>query len=285
MKDLSERYDLHTHTTYSDGTFTVEELLKRAKYIGLKGIAITDHDTMEGISEGKEIAHELDLKFIPGIEFSCSYQGYEIHILGYFLNDKSEKLASKLIELKKARKERNEKIIKKLNNLGLKITMEEIEKEATGTIVSRAHICNVMMNKGFVYSKGEAFKQYLGRNGVAYVEKGSSDPIEIIKLIKECRGISALAHPSLICDSRERTEKIIDILLEAGLDGLEVEYSSYTPKEIKYYRKLATEKGLLKVGGSDFHGGNRVGVDIAHASITEEDIKDLLERESKEEVK
>ena len=278
MKDLSERYDLHTHTTYSDGTFTVEELLKRAKYIGLKGIAITDHDTMEGISEGKLIANELGLEFIPGIEFSCSYEGYEIHILGYFLNEKSPKLTSKLIELKQARKERNEKIVKKLNNLGLKITMEEIEKEATGAIVSRAHICNVMMNKGFVYSKGEAFKQYLGRNGVAYVEKGSSDPIEIIKLIKECEGISALAHPSLVSNSREKTEKILDILIEAGLNGLEVEYSSYTPKEVKYYRKLATEKGLLKVGGSDFHGGNRVGVDIAHASISEEDIKKLLER-------
>lgn len=285
MKNLSERYDLHTHTTYSDGTYSVEELLKRAKYVGIKGIAITDHDTMEGVPEGKEIAQELGLKFIPGIEFSCSYQGYEIHILGYFLNEKSEELASKLIELKKSRKERNEKIVKKLNDLGLKITMEEIEKEATGTIVSRAHICNVMMNKGFVYSKGEAFKQYLGRKGIAYVEKGSSDPIEIIKLIKKCGGASALAHPSLICDSRERTEKILDILLEAGLDGLEVEYSSYTSKETKYYRELATKKGLLKVGGSDFHGGNRVGVDIAHATVSEEDIKDLLERESKEEVR
>ena len=245
MKDLSERYDLHTHTTYSDGTFTVEELLKRAKYLGLKGIGITDHDTMEGIFQGKHIANELNLEFIPGIEFSCSYEGYEIHILGYFLNENSEKLTSKLIELKKARKERNEKIIKKLNNLGLKITMDVIEKEATGTIVSRAHICNVMMNKGFVYSKGEAFKQYLGRNGVAYVEKGSSDPIEIIKLIKGCKGISALAHPSLICNSREKTEKILDTLITAGLDGLEVEYSSYTAKDVKYYRKLAEEKKLF----------------------------------------
>lgn len=284
MTDLSERYDLHTHTTYSDGTYNVEELLKRAKYIGLKGIAITDHDTMEGVSEGKEIAQKLGLKFIPGIEFSCSYQGYEIHILGYFLNDKSKKLIAKLTELKIARKERNEKIITKLNSLGLKITMEEVEKEATGTIISRAHICNVMINKGFVYSKSEAFKQYLGRNGIVYVEKGNSDPIEIIKLIRECGGISALAHPSLICDSRERTEKILDVLLEAGLDGIEVEYSSYTPKEAKYYRKLAVEKGLIKVGGSDFHGSNRVGVDVGHVSILEEDIKELLEKGSEEEL-
>ncbi|MGL4654124.1 PHP domain-containing protein [Cetobacterium sp.] len=279
---MKKKYDLHTHTTYSDGTFTVDELLKRAKYIGLTGISITDHDTMEGVSEAKNIAENLDLDFISGIEFSCSCDGYEIHILGYLLDEKSEKLASKLIELKKARNNRNEKIVKRLNSLGLKITLEEIEQEATGTIVSRAHICNVMMKKGFVYTKGEAFKQYLGRKGAAYIEKECSNPFEIIKLIKECGGVSALAHPSLICDSKEKIEKILNLLIEAGLDGLEVEYSSYTPKDREYYRELAKSKNLLMVGGSDFHGGNRAGIDIAHSSIAAEDIKDLLERRYKE---
>ncbi|MGL5175203.1 MAG: PHP domain-containing protein [Cetobacterium sp.] len=279
---MKKRYDLHTHTTYSDGTFTVEELLKRAKYIGLAGIAITDHDTMEGVSEARAIAKSLDLDFVSGIEFSCSYEGYEIHILGYLLDEKSEELSSKLIELKKARTNRNEKIVNRLNSLGLKITLDEIEKEATGAIVSRAHICNVMMKKGFVYTKGEAFKQYLGRKGAAYIEKESSNPFEIIKLIKKCGGVSALAHPSLICESKEKIEKILKLLIEAGLDGLEVEYSSYTPKETKYYKELANKNNLLMVGGSDFHGGNRVGVDIAHSSISKDDIKRLLERKCKE---
>ncbi|MEG0068586.1 PHP domain-containing protein [Cetobacterium sp.] len=278
MKDLSRYYDLHIHTTYSDGTFTVKEIFERAKFLGMKGISISDHDTMEGIDEAKKIASELDLEFIPGIEFSCALDGLEIHILGYFLDKNCEELKAKLVELKKAREERNIKMIKKLNDRGLRITVEEVEKEATGTIVSRAHICNVMMNKGFVYSKGEAFKQYLGRKGVAYVEKGNSDPKEIIKLIKKCGGVSALAHPNLVSESREKVEKIIDILKESGLDGLEVEYSSYTSKERAYYRKLAMEKNLLMVGGSDFHGGNRVGIDIGYASISEEDVKELLER-------
>ena len=278
MKNLSTRYDLHIHTTYSDGTYSVEEILKKAKFLGLKGIAITDHDTMEGIDEGKEISKRLDIDFIPGIEFSCVYEGYEIHILGYFLDNKSEKLAKKLQELRVARELRNEKMIKKLNDRGLKITLDEVKEEATGTIVSRAHICNVMLNKGYVYSKGEAFKQYLGRKGVAYVEKESSDPIEIIKLIKECKGVSALAHPSLICNSREKVEKIIDILKQAGLDGLEARYSSYTIKEEIYYKKLATDKNLIKVGGSDFHGGNRLGVDIGQTSTPFEDVKELYLR-------
>ncbi|MGL5088198.1 MAG: PHP domain-containing protein [Cetobacterium sp.] len=279
---MKERYDLHTHTTYSDGTFSVEELLKRAKYVGLTGISITDHDTMEGVPEAREIAKDLGLDFISGIEFSCFYNGYEIHILGYLLNEKSEKLAAKLLDLKKYRKERNEKIIKRLNNLGLKITVEEIEKEATGSIVSRAHICNVMMKKGFVYTKGEAFRQYLGNKGAAYIEKGGSSPIEIIELIKECGGVSALAHPHLISDSKEVVEKILNILVKAGLDGLEVEYSSYSAQDSKYYKKLAKDKNLLTVGGSDFHGENRVGVHLAHTSIAKEDIKDLLKRKEME---
>ncbi|MGL5000756.1 MAG: PHP domain-containing protein [Cetobacterium sp.] len=279
---MKERYDLHTHTTYSDGTFSVQELLKRAKYVGLTGIAITDHDTMEGILEAREIAKNLDLDFISGIEFSCSYNGYEIHILGYNLDEKSEKLASKLLELKKARRERNEKIIKKLNNLGLKITVEEIETAATGSIVSRAHICNVMMKKGFVYTKGEAFRQYLGSKGAAYVEKGSSSVIEIIELIKECGGVSALAHPSLISDSKEVVEKILDVLVKVGLDGIEVEYSSYSPKDAEYYKSLAKDKNLLSVGGSDFHGENRAGIDVGHTSIDKEVIKELLKRRDME---
>ncbi|MGL4946566.1 MAG: PHP domain-containing protein [Cetobacterium sp.] len=279
---MKERYDLHTHTTYSDGTFSVQELLKRAKYVGLTGIAITDHDTMEGILEAREIAKNLDLDFISGIEFSCSYNGYEIHILGYNLDEKSEKLASKLLELKKARRERNEKIIRKLNNLGLKITVEEIETAATGSIVSRAHICNVMMKKGFVYTKGEAFRQYLGNKGAAYVEKGSSSVIEIIELIKECGGVSALAHPSLISDSKEVVEKILDVLVKVGLDGIEVEYSSYSPKDAEYYKSLAKDKNLLSVGGSDFHGENRAGIDVGYTSIDKEVIKELLKRRDME---
>lgn len=276
--ELKDCYDLHTHTRYSDGTYTVEELLSRAKFLGLKGISITDHDTMEGISEGREVAKKLELDFIPGIEFSCAMQGYEIHILGYFLDENCEELKNKLIELKEDRLNRNLRIVEKLNSRGLKITLKDIEDESTGSIVSRAHICNAMMKKGYVYSKGEAFKQYLGRKGVAYVEKRNSDPIGIIELIKRCGGISVLAHPNLISESREKVEEIVKILKNAGLDGLEVEYSSYTSKERKYYRKLAENMELLVTGGSDFHGENRVGVDVGRSYIKENELKYFFER-------
>lgn len=278
MDKNKKKYDLHTHTTYSDGTFTVKELLLRAKYLGLFGIAITDHDTMEGISEGKEIAKELELDFIPGVEFSCGLNGMEIHILGYFLDENSQKLKVKFLELQKIREERNKKIISALNRLGLKISMEEVEEETTGSIVSRAHICSVMLRKGYVNSKGDAFKQYLGRRGVAYIEKGYSNPIEIIKLIKSCGGVSALAHPHLISDSQEKIDKLIDELVEAGLEGIEVEYSSFKPLHKKYYKELAKSKGLFTIGGSDFHGKNRSGVDIGDAFVEKTDIEEFLKK-------
>lgn len=271
-------YDLHLHTTYSDGTFSVKELLERAKKNGMSGISITDHDTMDGIEEGIEESKKIGVDFIPGIEFSCSLEGLEIHILGYFLDIHCEKLKIKLEKLKEARDERNIKIVKKLNDRGLKITLEDIKKEAVGNIVSRAHICNAMMNKGYVYSKGEAFKQYLGRTGSAYVEKRDSNPIEIIKLIKECGGISSLAHPIFICESREKIEKLLEKLIDAGLDGIETNYSSYTSKEKKYFSKLADKYNLLKTGGSDFHGENRIGVDIGKAYICGEDVEKFMSR-------
>lgn len=278
MENICKKYDLHTHTIYSDGTFSVRELLERAKKNGLNGVAITDHDTMDGILEGIEISNELDIDFIPGIEFSCTLHGTEVHILGYFLDVNNENLKDKLNKLKKVRDERNIKIISKLKERGLKISLDDVKKEAKGKIISRAHICNALMSKGIVYSKGEAFKQYLGKNAVAYVEKKDSDPIEIIKSIKEWGGISSLAHPIYLSESREKIENILKELIAAGLNGLEGEYSSYSSKERKYFAKLIKKYNLIKTGGSDFHGDNRLGVDIGKSYIENEDVERFISR-------
>lgn len=278
MENIKKKYDLHTHTIYSDGTFSVKELLERAKKNGLSGISITDHDTMDGVIEGIEIAKKLDIDFISGIEFSCTLQGVEVHILGYFLDVNNENLKNKLKNLKEVRDERNIKIVSKLRERGLNITLDDVRKEAKGKIISRAHICNALMNKGIVYSKGEAFKQYLGKNAVAYVEKKDSNPFDIIKLIKEWGGISSLAHPIYLSDSREKIEKILKELIDEGLDGIEVEYSSYTSKERKYFSKLAEKYDLIKTGGSDFHGDNRLGVDLGKSYIENEDVERFISR-------
>lgn len=276
MENIDKKYDLHTHTIHSDGTFSVKELIERAKKNGLNGLAITDHDTMDGVLEGLKLAKEYDIDFIPGIEFSCSLEGREIHILGYFLDFNCIELKNELKKLKSARDERNIKIIKKLRDRGLKITMEDVEKEAGGNIISRAHICNAMMAKGIVYSKGEAFKQYLGNGAVAYVEKRDSNPFDIIKVIKKCGGVSSLAHPIYISESREKIENIVERLVKEGLNALEGEYSSYTGKDRKYFDKLCKKYNLLKTGGSDFHGNNRPGVDVGKSYIKNDDIDKLL---------
>lgn len=277
-----KKYDLHTHTRESDGTLSIRELLEKAKNIGLSGVAITDHDTMEGIPKAIEIAKKIGIEFIPGIEFSCSFNGDEIHILGFYLEENIE-LQKKLDELKIAREKRNEKIVKKLQNLGLKIDLEEVIAEATGTIVSRAHICNVMLKKGYAYTKGEVFKQYLGSKGVAYAEKENSNPFEIVKLIKKSKGVAILAHPGLINESKEKVEKLIDLLKESGLDGIEAIYSSYSEKEVAYYKDLAERKNLIISGGSDYHGENRVEVELGQVYLNEKEMERV--RKCKEETK
>lgn len=279
---MMKKYDLHTHTKISDGTLSVKELLKKAKDIGLSGVAITDHDTMEGVPEALRESKKIGIEFIPGIEFSCNFNGDEIHILGFYLENNME-LEKKLADLKISRYERNKKIIKKLQNLGLKIDLKEVEEEATGSIVSRAHICNVMLRKGYGHKKGEIFRQYLGSKGAAYVEKENSNPFEIVKLIKRSKGIAILAHPGLICESREKVEKLIDILKENGLDGIEAIYSNYSAEETSYYKNLAERKSLIISGGSDYHGGNRVEVELGQVYLNDDEMKKL--KECKEERK
>lgn len=279
---MMKKYDLHTHTKISDGTLSVKELLKKAKDIGLSGVAITDHDTMEGVPEALRESKKIGIEFIPGIEFSCNFNGDEIHILGFYLENNME-LEKKLADLKISRYERNKKIIKKLQNLGLKIDLKEVEEEATGSIVSRAHICNVMLRKGYGHKKGEIFRQYLGSKGAAYVEKENSNPFEIVKLIKRSKGIAILAHPGLIRESREKVEKLIDILKENGLDGIEAIYSNYSAEETSYYKNLAERKSLIISGGSDYHGGNRVEVELGQVYLNDDEMKKL--KECKEERK
>ena len=267
---MKKEYDLHSHTSASDGTYTSKELIERAKNNGLKGIAITDHDTVDGLEEGKKEAEKLGIEFIPGIEFSCIYEEKDVHILGYFLDYKNEKLSEELEKLKKSREEGNREIIRKLNLYKVRITEEDILQEAKGNIVSKAHIANVMMAKGYSYTRGSAFKEYLGSTGVAYVKRKDFPPEKGIELVKMAGGIAILAHPKLISTNENFIEKLIIDLKNKGLDGIEVEYGSFTKEDMIKYSKLAKELNLLITGGSDFHGLNREGVDLGDGGINTE---------------
>lgn len=250
-------YDLHTHTVFSDGTITPKEMVKFAKNRGLFGVAITDHDTIKGISQGVEAGIEEGLEVIPGIEFSSSIMGEDVHILGYFININDEIFKENLEKLNRSREERNKKIIENLRKYKIEITMDELEKEAQGDIISKLHISKLMWKKGYIDTIQSGFKQYLGKNGVAYEGHGNFTPHRAVEIINENGGVAVLAHPKLYTDSEVKLEKLIKELILKGLNGIEIQYPSFTKGERERYIALADKYNLVVTGGSDFHGDNR----------------------------
>ena len=237
--------DLHIHTTYSDGLLTPDEVIKVAFQKGLYAISITDHDTVAGIRKFEN----SQVKVIPGIEFGCVFEGEDVHILGYFSKYFLPKISEKVSFLKEKRTERCSEIIKKLNNQGLKIDMEDVSIYTQNGLIGRPHIARALIERGYVHSMREAFDLYLNRGCPAYVERCSLSIEETIDLIHEEEGIAVLAHPGLI-----KRKEIIDYVIKEGIDGLEVIHSKHTHEDVVYFLSLAKKKNLLITGGSDSHG-------------------------------
>lgn len=250
--------DLHVHTTASDGSLTPYELVKYASQKGLCAVSITDHDTISGIDEARKAGKEFDVEVISGLEISVDYET-EMHILGYFIQT-SSLFEEKLKELRLRRNSRNNKIINKLQQLGLDISILDIESEAHGESIGRPHIANVMMKKNYVKNINEAFEKYLGEGGLAYFPRERITINEGIELIKSAGGIPVLAHPRYL--RQEKIEEIVAEMKEMGLQGLEVYYSMNKKGETKRFRKIAQKYGLVATGGTDFHGKNRPQIDI-----------------------
>ena len=268
MKKKKE-YDLHAHTLESDGTYSPEELVEKAKESGLKGIAITDHDTIAGLAKGKKKASEIGIDFIEGIEFSCQDGDLEVHILGHFLNSEDDFLKKELKELIKVREERNEKILEKLLKYKIKLTMEELKEEAGGEIISKAHIANLMLKKGYVYTRNSAFREYLGKDGVAYVPKKNFPPEKAVEIIVKNGGKASIAHPALITKKESVFIELLERLIKKGLKGIEANYPSFTEEEKNKYKQIAKQYNLFITGGSDFHGGNREEIEVGDEGISE----------------
>lgn len=244
------KFDLHTHTNNSDGIYSYEELIDLALKRNLDGIAITDHDNVDGL-EGAIIYSRnfKNFKLIPGIEFSSVYKGQEVHILGYFIDYKDKSLINLTREIKKSRIDRGNKIIEKLNNLGIRITIDEVKLFSKGDFIGRPHIARALIKNSYVRTISEAFEKYLGINAKAYVERYKISIEEIISLIKSLGGISILAHPGLIKD-----RSIIDYCIAQGVDGLEAIYPKHSYKDFKFFSNKAEKNNLIVTGGSDFHG-------------------------------
>ena len=257
--------DLHTHSTYSDGTFSVKELIDRAHEKGLAAIALTDHDTVDGIDEAIEYAAEEypDLEVIPGIEFSTEIEGKEVHVVGLYIDYHDKEFIDGLSAFIDSRTGRNIKMCKKLSEeAGIPISYEVLTEEYPGTVITRAHFAKFMVENGYVNSRNEVFDRYIGDHAPYYVEREKISPEDAINSILKAKGVPILAHPILYRLSDERLEALVSKLKDAGLVGIEAIYSTYELRDERQIKELAKKYDLLVSGGSDFHGANKPDIDL-----------------------
>ncbi|MDO8686157.1 MAG: PHP domain-containing protein [Clostridiales bacterium] len=267
--DLSKAYiDLHMHTTASDGSLSPRQLVQEAKNAGLSIISVTDHDTIDGINEALEAGEELGVTVIPGIEISTEFKP-EMHILGYFRRENCSRIEDVAARLVEYRNERNPKIILKLNELGLDISMDEVKRASGGEIVGRPHFAMVLKEKGYAASLKEAFEVFLGTRGLAYFKKEKLTPEEGIMEIKKADGVAILAHPGLLGIGRESMDEFVGHLVEWGLGGIEVYYPEHDEELTQYLERLAVRLGIIATGGSDFHGALKddIRLGVGHGNL------------------
>lgn len=256
--------DLHVHSNYSDGTCSPKELVDLAISKNLKAIALTDHDTIEGLEEIMEYAGDKNIEIIPGIELSTEYFGRDIHILGLYINPYNPQFQKHLVTFQEARINRNRKMCENLTAQGIDINYEDLMDTFSGAVVTRAHYARYLLDKGYVKSMKEAFERYVGDHCKAFVPREKITPARAVSLILAAGGIPVLAHPILYRLSDANLDKLVSELKEAGLMGIEAVYSTYAPSEERYVKRLAAKYNLLVTGGSDFHGSNKKDIDLGN---------------------
>lgn len=255
--------DMHVHTTASDGEDSPELVVARAKEIGLEAVAITDHDTVAGIEPAIAAAGLNGIEVIPGIELSTVYGDEELHILGYFIDLHCREFLDRINVFRSFRVSRMEKMVKKLQELGIALDMEKVRSISGSASVGRPHLALAMVAAGVVDNITEAFDQYLGTGGPAYVPRYRLPAVEALKLIRTAGGAPVLAHPAL-----SNSSKLIPSLKEAGLAGLEAYHPAHTRALSAYYCRLAQEYALIVTGGSDYHGlGHKEGVRLGMRTV------------------
>lgn len=252
--------DLHIHTTASDGTATPEEVVRLAKKKGFSLIAITDHDTMDGVKEAMEAGKKYNVEVIPGVEISAGVD-LEVHMLGYGMSPDHPVMVEMMEDMRQARIERMVRMIENLRNMGIDITQEEVEALADGAI-GRPHIARVMIAHGVVPDVRTAFRDYIGLNAPAYAERRKMTSEQVIRNIRAAGGVPVLAHGGLLRIGEVQMNQWIDAMVHAGLMGLECYHNAHTPAMERFLRNAAAKRGLLVTGGSDFHGATRKDIDL-----------------------
>jgi len=248
---IVSQVDLHIHSTASDGRLSPEEVVAKSAGLGLTTIAITDHDTVDGIVPALEAAKAFPgLRVIPGVELSTDVTQGEVHILGYFINYTSRELRARLERMRNSRRERAQGMIAKLRDLGIHVEWRRVQEIAGSGSIGRPHLAQAMLEKGYVASFSEAFDSYIGRGSPAYVERKKMAPVDAVELILGAKGLPVLAHPLTINDP----EAMVIELKTAGLVGIETYYKNYNTDEVSRLAGLAEGYNLVATGGSDYHG-------------------------------
>jgi hypothetical protein len=252
--------DLHLHSTASDGTYSPAEIIQMAAQIGLKAISITDHDTLEGSRQALQLNFPSTLRFITGVEISAAIPpewsiGGGIHLLGYGVDPEDAALGESLDRFVVARNRRIDKIVDRLNAIGIDLTMAQVQAEVGDSVAGRPHVASAMINGGYATDVDDAFNRFLGNDRPAYVGKERLDCRLAIELIRNAGGIPVLAHPYLVpAPDADALSAFMAHLCDAGLQGIEVYYTRHTPEAVAQYRSIAEAFDLLATGGSDFHG-------------------------------
>ena len=271
---MGSRADLHAHSTFSDGVLTPTELIELAYRGGVRVMALTDHDTTDGLPEGFAAAGRYpDFTLIPGIEMSTDVPGNEVHILGHFIDWRDQTFQRTLVQLRESRLGRARKMVERMAELGKPVTWERVLSFAGEGAVGRPHIARALVKAGHVGTVNEAFDLYLSRNGPAYVERERQTPTEVVEILTSVNGLPTLAHPRELGELAE----LLTPLKAVGLVGMEVYYKDYSSDEVERLHVLAEQFGLIPLGGSDYHGfGGPQQRDPGDIPLPDEPVERLL---------
>ncbi|MBI4805630.1 MAG: PHP domain-containing protein [Desulfovibrio sp.] len=273
--------DLHTHSNASDGQLSPAEVVRLAAQAGLAAVALTDHDTLDGLEEATQTGLELGIEVIPGCELSVVDSGRELHILGLWVRPGAKELETALASLRESRDDRNKLIVEKLTHLGIPIEYDEVLELAQGT-VGRPHIAQILVERGIVRDFDAAFKQYLGRHGRAFAPKRELSLATAVDVLKAEGATVALAHPYLLGENGRSMENLLQRYAGLGVNAIEAYYTDHSQIKTREYLELARRLDLGVCGGSDFHGaikpGIRIGVGKGKLAVPEAVLDDLKER-------
>lgn len=265
------RFDLHLHTTASDGHLSAAELVKAALSAGLDAIAVTDHDTVSAVALALDRADRTQLRVIPGVELSATHDSHDVHILGYFMDCEDETFLARLKELREARLSRAVAMVDALVTAGMEMSIDDVLELSAGGSVGRSHVARALVDRGHAQSVAEAFGVFIGRDKPFYVAKPGTSALDVLNIVREAGGVSVLAHPGVT-----KVDALIPDLIEAGLGGIEAFHGEHSSADRVRYSKMASEAGILCTGGSDFHTYSSPGPGLGQVEMPDSVLGDLL---------